>query len=151
MCGGGGDDPRTNYGGVERTTAALTEQEAKRREEAFGAASPFFKSRMAGGLPYRSELLDFSGGTLARSAAPLRASLFRRNAMGGGNPNDPAFMQTLADFNAKLARGFDDRTYNVLMMDEATRQAAAQSMANIAGGSNPAQLLSIWQNYVSNK
>jgi len=150
MCGGG-DEPRTPYGSPGETMANLLGKEEARREEAFGAASPFFKSRMAGGLPYRSQLLDFSGGTLARSAAPLRASLFRRNAMGGGNPNDPAFMQTLADFNAKLARGFDDRTYNLLMMDEATRQAAAQSMANIAGGSNPAQLLSLWTNWEQNQ
>lgn len=98
---------------------------------------------MKTGLPYKNQLLDYKGGALAREAGPRRAAIFRRASMSGLNRNDPAFLQTMADFEAKLARAHEGRVGDVLGMDEATRQAAAKALFGFGEASDPMRALQL--------
>lgn len=87
--------------------------------------APFITSRINNGLPYTKAALDYSSGTMARAAAPGRAELNRKMA-GYGNDLPSGFKTSqIANYDANVARGFDDSALNVLGMDEASRQAAA--------------------------
>lgn len=92
------------------------------------AQTPFLLNRMNNGLPYFNDLIDFNKGTLARSAAPERASLLR-NLSGFGDTLPSGFKtQALGDFNANLARGFDDQLVQALNSNEATKENAANML-----------------------
>ncbi len=92
------------------------------------AQTPFLLNRMNNGLPYFNDLIDFNGGTLARAAAPQRASLLR-NLSGFGDTLPSGFKeQALGDFNANLARGFDDNIVQALNSNEATKENAANML-----------------------
>lgn len=92
------------------------------------AQTPFLMDRMANGLPYFNDLIDYKSGTLARAAAPERASLLR-NLAGFGDTLPSGFKEgEIGDFNANLARGFDDQIVQALNANEATKENAANML-----------------------
>lgn len=94
-------------------------------------------------MPYKSQLMDFTGGTWARSIAPQRAAMLRRLTQAGLRPDDPAVLQFMTDFGAKSARGFDDRLAGILREDELAKQSAANAMFGVAKSSDPLQAMSL--------
>src|SRR3972149_3924771 len=93
---------------------------------------PYLKSRVEGGLPFLKEYTDYSGGSLARSLAPQQAQLNSRlNRFGSALPS--GFKeQTLADFDTRRGRAFDDQLLQGLLLDEEARARAA-GLANPLG------------------
>jgi len=92
------------------------------------AQQPFLMSRLNGGLPFFHDLTDFSGGTLARSIAPMRAAL-NRNLSGFGDTLPSGFKeQALGNFDAEEGRAFDDNMVKNLMANEQTKQWAADAL-----------------------
>jgi hypothetical protein len=128
---------------IQDTAGSIAQSQEARQNAAYTSALPYWSSRITGGLPYKAQLLDYSGGTTARTAAPQRADLIRRMAMAGIGPNDPAYHQTLADFNANLARGFDQNVTSVLSADELAKQQAAQAFFGVAQANDPLRALGL--------
>ena len=92
------------------------------------AQTPFLIDREKNGLPYFNDLVDYNSGTLARAAAPQRASLLRRLS-GFGDTLPSGFKEgVLTDFNSNLARGFDDSTVAALNQNEAAKENAANML-----------------------
>jgi hypothetical protein len=92
------------------------------------AQTPFLMERLKNGLPYFNDLIDYNSGTLARAAAPQRASLLR-SLSGFGDTLPSGFKeQAIADFNANLARGFDDQIVQALNANEAAKENAANML-----------------------
>jgi hypothetical protein len=92
------------------------------------AQTPFLMDRMKNGLPYFNDLIDFGGGTLARAAAPERASLLR-GLSGFGDTLPSGFKEgVIGDFNANLARQFDDSMVGWLNQNEAAKENAANML-----------------------
>ena len=92
------------------------------------AQTPFLMDRMKNGLPYFNDLIDFNNGTLARAAAPQRASLLR-GLSGFGDTLASGFKEgVIGDFNANLARQFDDSMVSALGQNEATKENAANML-----------------------
>ena len=85
-------------------------------------------NEMKNGLPYMSQLTDFNNGTLAKAAAPQRASLLR-NLSGFGDTLPSGFKEgVLGDFNANLARGFDSNIVSALNQNQAVKDSAANEL-----------------------
>lgn len=131
MCWGDDDRKRT-----EEQVSQLAQERGAREKEAFETAMPFEKSRMTGGVPYMKSAMDYQGGMLARAAGPRRAAILRRAAQSGLRRDDPALLRSLADFEANLARGYDESNLGLMREDELARQAAADRIMRAAGGGN---------------
>jgi hypothetical protein len=137
MCGG---DP------LQADKQAAADQNTKTQKQlsdAFtqrnNAQTPFELSRMNLGLPYIGQLMDYSGGTLARAAAPERASLLR-NMSGFGSTLPSGFKtQAIGDFDASLGRSFDDQMVQNLNANESAKETAANALNPLGYAGNSIQ------------
>jgi hypothetical protein len=134
MCFGNGQKDA-----LQNTLTNNASQQNQRQNQAFNTAFPFFKNLQNNGLPYFNALTDYSGGTLAKSAAPV-AGAFRRSAYKAGlTPRDPAFLSAMSNFNSNLARTFDQNMVSNLNANQAAKVNAAQSIAQLGNAANPNQ------------
>jgi hypothetical protein len=121
----------------------------QRQQQAFNTAFPYFKNLQNNGLPYFNQLTDYSGGTLAKSAAPI-AGAFKRSAYKAGlTPRDPAYLSAMSNFNSNLARTFDQNMVQNLNANQAAKTNASQNLLQLGNASNPAQLYSLLANLVT--
>ena len=121
MCGGPSREQRQAAQQQSQLANTLSSLAAQRE----ALQQPYIQSRIEGGLPFREQALDFSGGSLARSYAPARGALLRRLS-GYGSALPSGFReQALTDFDTQRARAFDDNVLRTLLLDEATRARAA--------------------------
>lgn len=89
---------------------------------------PFEENLVKNGLPYMPQMLDYSGGILARSEAPQRAAM-NRNLEGFGDTLPSGFKtQTNTDFNTKEGGLFDQNVLSGLQQNEATKENAAAQL-----------------------
>lgn len=114
----------------------------ERQGKAFGAAFPFYESRLAG-LPNKEQFLDYGAGKTARAFGPARAATSRRLAFAGVNPTDPAYLQTMTDLEGQQGRAFDDQISQFLNLDEATKQSAARGLMGGASLNDPLRALQL--------
>ena len=120
---GGGPKKKAKQAGVRQGEISTQLGDIATQQNAL--QMPFIKSRIEGGLPFLSQLLDFQGGTLARSAGPLRNQLNQRLSRFGSDLPSGFKEQSLIDFDSNLARTFDDQVVRALLLDEETRARAA--------------------------
>lgn len=74
------------------------------------------------------QMLDYSGGTLAKSEAPQRAAM-NRNLSGFGDTLPSGFKtQTQTDFDTKEGGLFDQNVLSALQQNEATKENAAAQL-----------------------
>jgi len=126
MCGGDAlaDEKKQSAQSQIDLNRALTAGYTQRNN----AQTPFLMDRLKNGLPYFNDLIDFNNGTLARAAAPERASLLRRLS-GFGDTLPSGFKEgVVGDFNANLARGFDSNIVGALGANEAAKENAANML-----------------------
>lgn len=89
---------------------------------------PFEEGLVKNGLPYLPQMLDYSGGILAKSEAPQRAAM-NRNLSGFGDTLPSGFKtQTQTDFGAKEGGLFDANVISGLQQNEATKENAAAQL-----------------------
>lgn len=89
---------------------------------------PFETNLVKNGLPYMPQLLDYSGGILAKAEAPERAAM-NRNLQGFGDTLPSGFRtQTNTDFNAREGGLFDQNVLSGLQQNEATKENAAAQL-----------------------
>jgi hypothetical protein len=134
---------------LQNTLSSTANQQNQRQNQAFNTAFPFFKNLQNNGLPYFNALTDYSGGTLAKSAAPV-AGAFRRSAYKAGlTPRDPAFLSAMSNFNSNLARTFDQNMVQNLNANQAAKTNASQNLLQLGNASNPAQLYGLLSQLVT--
>lgn len=103
------------------TTAAAQEKFSEGQQK---LAQPFFQSRMQGGLPYYSNLVDNASGLTAQAYAPARAQMMRSLGSQQGLPN--GFREgAINDFNENQGRAFDSQLLGAQQANEAAKQAGA--------------------------
>ena len=122
-------DLGNTIGGIAGRAQDFTEaQQAK--------VNPFATQRLAQGLPFFNALTDFQGGINARAFAPERANLSRRLAGAGDLPS--GFReQSLADFEARRAQGFDRNLVGAMSANDQAKQQAASLLLGQAQIANP--------------
>ena len=98
---------------------------------------------MTGGLPEFNALTEFGGGEFGRSSGMARNQLLSGLRRGGVEATDPAYTQTLADFEANRARAFDDSLADWIMRNEQVKQFGGNLLTSIAGASDPLAALSL--------
>lgn len=135
MCGGGQSGAQKE---ATRAQTDISRELAGLFRERSGLQTPFLSKRVKGGLPFRGALMDFSGGTQARSFAPAKGALERRLAGFGGSLPSGFREQARSDFESGRARAFDDTMVRNLLLDEETRFRAADAL-NPLGFSSGAQ------------
>ncbi len=121
MCGGG------KKAQAQEATLGISKEAAGIARERNALQFPFLQRQLTEGLgPLRGTLLDFQGGATARASAPARAGILRR--LGGFGTALPSGFreQTLTDFDALRARGFDESLIGILLADQAAKERAAQ-------------------------
>jgi hypothetical protein len=139
MCG---DD---DTGGVQSAAQGLFRGREERESRAFGTLFPWAQERLKEGLPEFAALTDFSRGTLARNTGQGRNAILRSATQAGMNPNDPAVLQQLADFEASRGASFDDLMVKLIMGQDAARSEGARYLAAAGGASDPVSALGIWR------
>lgn len=138
MCFGGGEQEQ-QVEQQEKALAGLATGRERREEQAFGAGLPIITQFAQGGIEPIQQLLEAGGAGAARRAAPNRAALIRRSAMFGVAPDDPALMQSLADFEATSARGREDSRTDLILRNELIKLAAAQGLIGAGSATDPLQ------------
>lgn len=137
MCFG---DPSA---GLKSQIGDLAKQTGARQQQSYNAAFPGLQQTAQQGLPFMNQLMDFSGGTAARAAAPGRAQIARRAAMSGQNSNSPAVQQSQADYSASTARGFDDSMRQNLLLNQAAKTGAQNSLMGASQINDPAKFFAL--------
>src|SRR6267378_2904571 len=102
--------------------------------------TPFLTDRVKNGLPYLPQMLDYTGGTLAKAEAPERAAM-NRNLAGFGDTLPSGFKtQTQTDFNTKEGNLFDQNVVNALNTNQSAKMSAAEQLNPLGyyGGSTGA-------------
>lgn len=103
---------------------------------------PFWMNRLKNGLPFMNQLTDYTGGTLAKSFAPIRAGV-NRNLAGFGDTLPSGFKeQTMTNLGAEEGQAFDQNQVQALMANDQAKLGAAASLnpfqpaqiANQSGG-----------------
>jgi hypothetical protein len=107
-----GGTHRSNESGYVRQ-AKTASQNSAIQKDAYDSIKPFATSRMNGGLPFFDVLTDYTGSTTA-AYAPGRSAILRRFDTMSGLPSGMK-EQTLADYDANEARGFDQNMINNLV------------------------------------
>lgn len=102
--------------------------------------TPFWSSRLRGGLPFFNQLMDANNGTVARAFAPARAQLGRSLA-GFGDTLPSGFKTGMeTQFNEGEGQAFDQQMVNSMMANENVKEQAAANLnpftpASAASGS----------------
>lgn len=103
-----------------------------------GQTTPFWTSRLNGGLPFFNALTDYNKGTIAQSFAPGRAAM-ERNLAGFGDTLPSGFkLGAETNFNEGEGQAFDQSMVNSLMANENVKEQAAANLNPF----QPAQLSS---------
>jgi hypothetical protein len=89
---------------------------------------PFEENLVKNGLGYLPQMIDYTGGTLAKSEAPQRAAM-NRNLAGFGDTLPSGFKtQTQTDFDTQEGGLFDQNVINALNINEAAKENAAAQL-----------------------
>ena len=89
--------------------------------------TPFYASRMTGGLPFYRNLTDYAGGNVAQAFAPQRAAILRSTSQQSNQPSGYRDA-LLANLGAQQARAFDSTLTQAQMANEAAKQQGAAGM-----------------------
>ena len=89
--------------------------------------SPFWAQRETNGLPYFNQLMDYSGGTVARAFAPARADALRRTSSTAFYGMPSGYRDAvLNDVNNQQAHAYDQNIVQNLAAQEAAKQQGAE-------------------------
>ena len=103
-------------------------QDLNARAEALGSqVTPFYGSRMSGGLPFYPSLTNYQGGTIAQSFAPQYGAVLRNTSQYSNMPSGyrDALMNNL---RAKQATAFDNSQVQAMMANEMAKQQGAAGL-----------------------
>ncbi len=93
-----------------------------------GQTTPFWTSRLQGGLPFFNQLTDYGNGILAHAYLPARAQMERQMA-GFGDTLPSGFKQGMEmNFDENEGQAFDEQQLNAMMMNEQAKQEAAANL-----------------------
>lgn len=138
---GGGASPEQKQAAsaqanLSNKEAAAADRAQKFKEDQQNYVNPFYKQRMAQGLPYLSSALDYAGGTNAAAFAPARAQLMRRLGQSNGLPSGYRD-QSLTDFESNRAHAYDGDIIGLLGANEQAKQDAAGGLLGQAQLADP--------------
>lgn len=95
-------------------------------------STPFWTNQIQNGLPFFNQLVDYSGGTLAKSFQPAQAQLNRRLAGFGDTLPSGMGEQLQTNLGAEEGEAFDQNMVSNLMMNQQAKERAAMALSPMA-------------------
>lgn len=117
-------------------TASTAQRQEQFLESQENKIDPFGTSRLNNGLPFFNALTDYTGGTTAAAYAPGRGAILRKFDTMSGLPSGMK-EQTLADYDANEARGYDQGLVGNLLTNEQSKEEAARLLTGQEQIANP--------------
>jgi hypothetical protein len=133
ICGGDALAPQKQQ--EANSQVALNDQLTSMFKTYASASNPFWLNQLKNGLPFMSQLTDYTGGTLAKSFAPVRAQV-NRNLSGFGDTLPSGFKeQTNTNLGAEEGQAFDQNMVQALMANQQAKERAAGALNPLAAAS----------------
>jgi hypothetical protein len=118
--------------------SAIEEKQLADQEGYMNQIKPFATDRLNNGLPFYSNLTDYSNGVTSKAYAPVRAAALRSTASFGGALPSGYKSGVLRSIDLQKARDFDSGLVNSQMLNEQSKQDAARVLTGQAQLLTPA-------------